>query len=196
MNLICLSKCKTVSWANSLAVNVASMLSPLSILFINACIIWIWIFWSNTSSFGHELIFCCSLCIVYIGIRSSEPIDFSDMLEDCNNLQLRDFSKELNSWVKLFVRRNIGDIDLYLLWQLWQDSARGWCGYRNAATQVWCCCLIVTHLARYHMNDSTNVNRVTFFKSDLFINIDIIWSTCIGCINDLLMPRREIVGVW
>ena len=96
MNLICLSKCKTVRWANSLVVNVASMLSPLSILFINACIIWIWIFWSNTSSFGHELIFCCSLCIVYIGTRSSEPIDFSDMLEDCNNLQLRNFSKELN----------------------------------------------------------------------------------------------------
>ena len=95
---------------------------------------WIWIFWSNTSSFGHELIFCCSLCMVYIGTRSSESIDFSDMLEDCNNLQLRNFSKELNSWVKLFVRRNIGDIDLFWLRQLRQDSARGWCGYRNAAT--------------------------------------------------------------
>ena len=96
MNYICLSKCKTVSWANSLVVNVASMLSPLSILCINAWTIWIWIFWSNTSSFGHELIFCCSLCIVYIGIRNSEPIDFSDMSEDCNNLQSRNVSKELN----------------------------------------------------------------------------------------------------
>ena len=100
MNLICLSKCKTVSWANSLAVNVAIMLSPLSILFINACIFWIWIFWSNTSSFGHELIFCCSLCIVYIGIRSSEPIDIWDNLEDFSDLQLRKISKEINSWVK------------------------------------------------------------------------------------------------
>ena len=161
MNLICLSKYKTVSWANSLAVNVVSMLSPLSILFFNACIIWIWIFWSNTSSFGHELLFCCSLCIVYIGTRSSEPIDFSDMLEDCNNLQLRNFSKELNSWVKLFVRRNIGDIDLYRL-QLRPDSAKGWCGYRNEATQVCCYCLIIIHLARYYIIDSTNVNRVTF----------------------------------
>ena len=187
MNLICLLKCKTVSWANSLVVNVASMLSPLSILCINAWIIWIWIFWSNTSSFGHELIFCCSLCIVYIVTRSSEPIDIWDMLEDCSDLQLRNIS---------IVRRNIGDIDLDRLWHLRHDSARGLCGYRNAATQVWCCCLIVTHLARYSMNDSTNANRVTFFKSDLFINIDITWSTCIGCINDLLMPRREIVGVW
>ena len=78
---------------------------------------WIWIFWSNTSSFGHELIFCCSLCIVYIGTRSSEPIDFSDMLEDCNNLQLRNVSKEL------IVRRNIGNIDLIATrfgqWLMW-----------------------------------------------------------------------------
>ena len=148
---------------------------------------WIWIFWSNTSSFGHELIFCCSLCIVYIGTRSSEPIDFSDMLEDCNNLQLRNFS---------IVRRNIGDIDLYRLWQLRQDSAKGWCGYRNEATQVCCYCLIIIHLARYYIIDSTNVNRVIFSKSDLMINIDMIWSICIGCINVLLMPRREIVGVW
>ena len=141
-------------------------------------------------------IFCCSLCIVYTGIRSLKPLDIWDMLEDCSNLQLRDFSKELNSWVKLFVRRNIGDIDLYRLWQMRPDSAKGWCGYRNEATQVCCYFLIVIHLARYYIIDSTNVNRVTFSKSDLLINIDIIWSTCIGCINVLLMPRREIVGVW
>ena len=33
-----------------------------------------------------------SLYCIYIGTRSSEPIDFSDMLEGCNNLQNEEFS--------------------------------------------------------------------------------------------------------
>ena len=195
MSVAGLSECKTVSWGYSLAVNVASIVSPLSILCNNVCIIWIWIFWSNTSSFWHELIFCCSLCIVYIETRSLGPIDIWDMLEDCNDLQLRNISKELNGiyivcsqeyWIywPLSVMTIATKFSQELMW------------LQKCSNEVWCCCLIVTHLASYHIIDSTNVNRVTSFKSNLFVNIDIIWSTCIGCINDLLMPRIKIVGVW
>ena len=111
--------------------------------------------------------------VLYIGTRNSELIDFADMFEDCNDIQFKNISKEHKSWFTLFVRRNVWDIDRYRLWQLRQNSAKSWCGYRSATTQVWCCCLIVTLVAsqihyRFYHCQTCDLLLILFVRKDRY----------------------------